>query len=597
MVAPAQKEAPKSGLSALFGGFVPKRNPAADLSTATPSTDQVGGRMKTKRKNLATKARMAGRQITLAATKTILDEDADIDMNGTSSTKKKRKPRHNPYGGRKKPVAKAIKQHPVEILIQGCPPGSEMSLIQFLQIKSKKTWQPLDCKAVDQQGTLLLVVDGDLLAASIARLDGYLFGTSTIHIELKKSEEQTDAITTDQDEAKAKLTTMDVLRLFLKSRWTAESGYLNLDNMADDPLLKRHAIRPPGDKAASAVVGPAMMKLAGEMFGDTVVTLSFANNRLLNVQPISTVAQYLPQLQNLSFQHNLIKSYEGLQAISGTGKLLNLRELVLDDNPLVINEIKQRGHNRGYVRNVVKRFPTIVLLDGSPIQLSEDDVESIQKTGKIMPLDTRPNYFDSDETRSIVMNFLVNYFRCFDSGDRSPLALLYHPQAIFTITNKVRLRAINRQSRKTKKTEMDDGSKLEWNTLDHNLKLNNEKQAAKGIMTGSEVIGETLKRLPPTEHDFSNAKDYVLDAYQTPAGMVVILHGEFKQDPSLPPFSFDRSFILLPTEPGSVTASTGSPVTIVSDALNVRDYVGNQGFQVQKKYNFQSIFMPGSVAI
>ncbi|ORX41934.1 NTF2-like protein [Hesseltinella vesiculosa] len=420
-----------------------------------------------------------------------------------------------------------------------------MSLIQFLQIKSKKTWQPLDCKAVDQQGTLLLVVDGDLLAASIADWT---------------SEEQTDAITTDQDEAKAKLTTMDVLRLFLNFG----CGW------------------------------PAMMKLAGEMFGDTVVTLSFANNRLLN-------------LQNLSFQHNLIKSYEGLQAISGTGKLLNLRELVLDDNPLVINEIKQRGHNRGYVRNVVKRFPTIVLLDGSPIQLSEDDVESIQKTGKIMPLDTRPNYFDSDETRSIVMNFLVNYFRCFDSGDRSPLALLYHPQAIFTITNKVRLRAINRQSRKTKKTEMDDGSKLEWNTPrpQSQAKQRKEKyspghsleQAAKGIMTGSEVIGETLKRLPPTEHDFSNAKDYVLDAYQTPAGMVVILHGEFKQDPSLPPFSFDRSFILLPTEPGSVTASTGSPVTIVSDALNVRDYVGNQGFQVQKKYNFQSIFMPGSVAI
>ena len=139
------------------------------------------------------------------------------------------------------------------------------------------------------------------------------------------------------------------MREFLRSRWNSESRYLNLDDMASDPTLKKAQIRPPGATSASATVGPAMMKLAGEMF-ENVVSVSFAKNRFRNVQQISTITQFIPSVQNLSFEDNVITSFSGLDAICGAGKLKHLRELILRGNPLKESEFKQRGDDRGYIR-------------------------------------------------------------------------------------------------------------------------------------------------------------------------------------------------------------------------------------------------------
>ena len=119
--------------------------------------------------------------------------------------------------------------------------------------------------------------------------------------------------------------------------------------MASDLTLKKAQIRPPGANNASATVGPALMKLAGEMF-ENVISISFANNRFRNIQQVSTMTQFLPSIQNLSLENNVITSFSGLDAICGAGKLKHLRELVLRGNPLKESEIKQRGDNRGYVR-------------------------------------------------------------------------------------------------------------------------------------------------------------------------------------------------------------------------------------------------------
>lgn len=73
-----------------------------------------------------------------------------------------------------------------------------------------------------------------------------------------------------------KETTIDIMREFLLSRWDKQGKFLDLSNMAADPILKRGSIRPPGASNSNAVVGPALMKLAGEMFQD----VSRCNNDL-----------------------------------------------------------------------------------------------------------------------------------------------------------------------------------------------------------------------------------------------------------------------------------------------------------------------------
>lgn len=58
------------------------------------------------------------------------------------------------------------------------------------------------------------------------------------------------------------------MRLFLVSRYSAENRMLNLENMADDPVLREHNLAPPGSKNAPTNMAGALWKLAAEMFPD-----------------------------------------------------------------------------------------------------------------------------------------------------------------------------------------------------------------------------------------------------------------------------------------------------------------------------------------
>lgn len=70
-------------------------------------------------------------------------------------------------------------------------------------------------------------------------------------------------------------------------------------------------------------------------------------------------------------------------------------------------------------------------------------------------------------------------------------------------------------------------------------------------MVGPEVIGTTLCRLPSTMHDLQKVQDFVVDAHQSPVGLLISLHGEFKEEESTPPLSYDRTFLLRPATPDS----------------------------------------------
>lgn len=352
----------------------------------------------------------------------------------------------------------------IDILITGFEAGTEAGVVPFLIQKSKKQWEPVDAKL--DNGHLLITVTDPIVARILVRLDGYIFGTQQLRIRLFDTSNPIAPIIVEEP-TNQKLTTMDILRNFLKSRWNSELKFLNLDDMSNDPILKKSAIKPPGAPGSNAIVGPAMMKLAGEMFAD-VVTISFARNHLKNIQQISTLAQYLPNVQNISFQDNLIKEYANLEALSGTGKLKHLRELLMAGNPLRESEMKQRGSDRAYVRNMVKRFPSLVLLDGVPVQLSESEIATVHRTGRVLPLDNKPNFFDNEISQAAAIDFVTKYYQLFDTN-RAALSVLYDNHATFTITSDVKLRAQQKLKRKDKKKLMDDEEKLNWNTLSRNL--------------------------------------------------------------------------------------------------------------------------------
>ncbi|KAF7721536.1 nuclear mRNA export, poly(A)+RNA binding protein [Apophysomyces ossiformis] len=530
--------APAKGMFAMFGGTVPKFTPVSSDLTVPSNVKQKrgengGGAWKTakrsKRKGISLTAKSRLNGVNISVTSNPLSaaeiEDGDVDMVSGGN-------RFSPYDRKRKQkkawkhkVMETESDQRIDVLVEGFQPGSEASLVSFLQKKTKKEWEPLDVKM--EPGQILVTVAEPVVAHALTRLNGYIYGTAQLQIRLYSA--STPEVVSMVEEPK-KATTIDTLRSFLRSRWNGEVKYLNLDEMSSDPILKKAGIKPPGAPGATAVVGPAMMKLAGEMFED-IVTISFRQNWLKNVQQISTITQFLPNLQNLSLQDNQIQSFEGIDALSGTGKLKCLRELLLLGNPLRESEIKQRGNDRGYVRNIVKRFPSLMMLDGAPVTLTEEEAVTIQRYGKVLPLDTKGNLFDTEENQAIALDFLARYLAAFDNN-RSTLGIVYDASAIFSVTAHLKLRKENKLRRKEKKKAMDDDeSRLSWTAISRNLAktLKRPDSAGKGLMCGPEVIGDALCRLPTTIHDLQRTEDFVIDAHQIQQGLVITLHGEFRE--------------------------------------------------------------------
>lgn len=64
------------------------------------------------------------------------------------------------------------------------------------------------------------------------------------------------------------------LKRFLQTRWVSESGFLNLEAMAEDPVLKKEGVKPPGSQGAHKDLGNVMWKLSKELFPNVRITES-----------------------------------------------------------------------------------------------------------------------------------------------------------------------------------------------------------------------------------------------------------------------------------------------------------------------------------
>lgn len=80
---------------------------------------------------------------------------------------------------------------------------------------------------------------------------------------------------------------------------------------------------------------------------------------------------------------------------------------------------------------------------------------------------------------------------------------------------------------------------------------------AQRMVFGNENIVKRLLSLPATVHDLSRADNFVTDAWQTtgsqayPVVLFLTVHGEFVETLAGTPLSFDRTFLVAPSAPGS----------------------------------------------
>ncbi|GAA5922186.1 Mex67p [Sporobolomyces koalae] len=414
--------------------------------------------------------------------------------------------------------------------------------------------------------------------------------------------------------------TIDTLRLFLLNRYSQPDRMLNMENMADDPILKEHKLLAPGQPGAPSNMAGAIWKLSKEMFPD-VVSLSLANNDLTSLLPLSPhlLTSSLPNIENVSFAQNRLAHFGALDPFSpliGRRKekkpkgWSKLKELVMKGNPMC----HSTGNEEVYQREMARRFATLRTLDQMPLDPSIafqasaardagiSDTPGLSSKARsekakarevvVFPLQIKDGFFESDGARDFVGGFLAKFFAAFDS-DRPSLLPAYAPICSFSFhadtAHPVRARSkkigINGDKR------FPHQHKLDWKqylTSEGSRNLMRVRQEAKRVATlqvSPESVISSIMALPKTEHPLSDPAKFVWDSWTMPnllappapgqEGETVIyaaVHGEFTEFPSKGIRSFSRTFILAPAPPTSAAAIAGWPCIILSDLFTIRGY-------------------------
>lgn len=214
------------------------------------------------------------------------------------------------------------------------------------------------------------------------------------------------------------------------------------------------------------------------------------------------------------------------------------------------NPIQLTNDIQTYQREVLKRFPTIQFLDMQAVNGTSSHVNVD------LPMPIRSNFYDQDSSSIATQDLLSKYFPLFDSN-RTGLLELYDEQAIFSVT----FSNGTYQQQNVWGSSQGKKKKIVFNRFTYKKKKTKNRiiivPPSQRMVFGNQNIIKRLLSLPATVHDLSRADNFVTDAWQTPGSqnypvvLFLIVHGEFTESPAGTPLSFDRTFLVAPSAPGS----------------------------------------------
>ncbi|XP_042097892.1 nuclear RNA export factor 3-like isoform X1 [Ovis aries] len=202
------------------------------------------------------------------------------------------------------------------------------------------------------------------------------------------------------------------------------------------------------------------------------------------------------------------------------------------------------------ISTILELFPKLLSLDG---QEKPSGSKCAIEVPKYLPM-CKGSFFGSEELKSLILQFLQQYYLIHDYGDRQGLLCAYHEEACFSLTIPFRLKdpgpssmcAYFKSSRNMKKLKDPD---LRFQLLKH---------------TKCDIV-QALCGLPKTQHDF---RSFMVDMwFQTETMLCFSVNGVFKEIEGRYPGcvrAFSRTFITTP--------ATSSSFCIVNDKLFVSDF-------------------------
>ncbi|XP_061033852.1 nuclear RNA export factor 2-like [Eubalaena glacialis] len=330
---------------------------------------------------------------------------------------------------------------------------------------------------------------------------------------------------------------MEQLKLTLMKRFNIYKQALDLQRLCVDPDLVGHDIDIILNRRSCM---SATLQTIEKNFPE-LLSLNLSSNKLYQLDGLSDIIQMAPTVKILNLSKNELKSVWELSKMQG----LKLEELWLQGNPLCGTFPDWST----YVRAIRDRFPKLLRLDGqelpSPVTVDVDTPYVVKPC--------KGSYFGSDELKSLVLQFLQQYYSIHDCGDRQGLVGAYHEEACFSLTIPFH------------PEDPAPSSLCEYFKDSRNMKkLKDPHLRVQLLKHKKHDIVHTLCVLPKTQHDFSS---FVVDTWsQTERMLCFSVNGVFKEVEGSSQGcvrAFTRTFIATP--------ASYSSLFILNDELFVWD--------------------------
>jgi nuclear RNA export factor len=263
-----------------------------------------------------------------------------------------------------------------------------------------------------------------------------------------------------------------------------------------------------------------------------VRAIDLSNNRLMNLDALTGFKNRLKQLSILYLKDNKLADLRGIDKLKG----IDLKELKLDGNPC-----KDRL-GAAYTDSVRKIFPALQVLDDKvlPKEIGfEDDVA--EKTD--IPASI-PKLVKNESAGGLVLQFLEQFFKLYDTDNRQPLLDAYDENAMMSLSCMGSFEQF--------KNYMEESRNLKRITTEHKrLKL---------LRKGRLPIVSFMSGLPKTQHDPTT---FTLDLpFTSETLMIFTVTGMFRErETKLKAIRhFNRCFIVVPR---------GSGFCIINEVLHI----------------------------
>ncbi|XP_042830173.1 nuclear RNA export factor 2 isoform X3 [Panthera tigris] len=218
---------------------------------------------------------------------------------------------------------------------------------------------------------------------------------------------------------------MKQLKLTMHKRYDVSHEALDLQSLRFDPDLVGHDIDIILNRRNCMA---ATLQIIEENFPE-LLSLNLSNNKLYQLDGLSDIIQMVPTVKILNLSKNELPPHiSQLTLVWELNKMkgLKLEELWLDGNPLC-NTFPDQST---YISAIKDCFPKLLRLDGqelSPPVTVDTDTPYLIKPCK-------ESYKGSETLKSLVLQFLQQYYLMYDSGDHQGLLGAYHHEACFSLT-------------------------------------------------------------------------------------------------------------------------------------------------------------------